>query len=452
MRNPALALTALLLAGCSLPGADRPAPPVLPAAFEAVPPGEAVAVRDTAWWTVFDSAMLDALVGEATAANQDLAAGVQRVAQARSQVRVAGAALLPQAGASGSASRSYSDRSGAGTAASAGLSVSYEVDLFGAGAAAVAGADAGYDAQRHAFRALTLAVQGDTASGYFDLLAARLRLAAAQNSLAAQERVLQLVESRYEQGAVSGFDLTRQRAAVAVARARIPGLEEAVDRQENALAILLGRPPQGFAVDGRDLFAVALPSVATGLPSELLLRRPDLLGAEAGLRAADADVSAARAAFFPRLDLTAALSGVDLTGAAGIASSLAAGLVAPIFSGGRLEGGLERAEARHAELVATYRQQILVALVEVENALLAGQSADRQEEQLRVAVEQAESALAAAETRYAAGAEDLLGVLDAQQTLLNANESLVTARARRLTATVDLIRALGGGWEAGGRA
>jgi NodT family efflux transporter outer membrane factor (OMF) lipoprotein len=284
------------------------------------------------------------------------------------------------------------------------------------------------------------------------VLAARLRLAAAQNSLAAQERVLQLVESRYEQGAVSGFDLTRQRAAVAVARARIPALEEAVDRQENGLAILLGRPPQGFAVDGRDLFAVALPSVDTGLPSELLLRRPDLLDAEAGLRAADADVSAARAAFFPRLDLTAALSGVDLTGAAGIASSLAAGLVAPIFSGGRLEGGLERAEARHAELVAAYRQQILVALVEGENALLAGQSADRQEEQLRVAVEQAESALAAAETRYAAGAEDLLGVLDAQQTLLNANESLVTARARRLTATVDLIRALGGGWEAGGRA
>lgn len=457
MRAAILLPVLALLAGCSLPGAERPADPMLPAAFAAsprVPVREALGER---WWTAFADPALDRLVADALAANNDLAAGVQRVAQARAQLRVAGSTLLPQADGSGSLSRDYTERSSgssrsgssASTSGSAGLSISYEVDLFGANRAAEVGAQASYESQRFAFRALALAVQADTAAGYLDLLAAREQLAVARDNLAAQERVLQLVETRYQQGAVSGFDLTRQRSAVASARARIPALEETVARLGNALAILLGRPPEGFAVAPRDLFALALPGYAVGLPADLLLRRPDLLAADADLRAADADISAARAAFYPRLDLTAALSGIDLTGSPGIAASIASGLTAPLFSAGRLEGSLQGAEARHAELVAVYRQRILTALSEVESALLAAGSADRQEELYRLAADQAAQALQAAETRYATGAEDLLSVLDAQRVLLDANANLVSARQARLTASVDLVRALGGGWTPG---
>lgn len=448
-----LALAAML-AGCSLPGAERPADPALPAAFAAslrVPVKATVGQR---WWTGFADPALDRLVADALAANNDLAAGVQRVAQARAQLRVAGSALLPQADGSGSLSRDYTERSSGSsrsggstsTSGSAGLSISYEVDLFGANRAAQASAKAGYESERFAFRTLALAVQADTSTGYLDLLAAREQLAVARDNLTAQERVLQLVETRYEQGAVSGFDLTRQRSAVASARARIPALEETVARLGNALAILLGRPPEGFAVAERDLFALTLPGYAAGLPADLLLRRPDLLAADADLRAADADVSAARAAFYPRVDLSAALSGIDLTGSPGIAASIASGLTAPIFSAGRIEGSLQGAEARHAELVAVYRQRILTALSEVENALLAAGSTDRQEELYRLAADQAAQALRAAEARYATGAEDLLSVLDAQRVLLDANANLVSARQARLTASVDLVRALGGGW------
>lgn len=463
---PALGAVALLLGACSLPGADAFRLPTMPSLFAAAPKtavrldSPAVPVVDVEWWRDFGDPTLDTLVGGALAANNELEAGIQRVAQARALVRVAGAALLPQVDGSGSLSRSYtrrsssgssgsSSRSSASTSGTAGATVSYEVDLFGANRAEQDSAEAGYDKERFDFRALTLAVQGDTAAGYFDLLAARAQLAVARNSLQAQERVLQLVETRYQQGAVSGFDLTRQRSAVASARAGIPAREETAARLRNSLAILLGQAPEGFEVADGDLFGLAVPGLAVGLPSDLLLRRPDLLGAEADLRSADADISAARAAFFPRLDLTAALSGIDLTGAAGIATSLAAGLTAPIFSAGRLEGSLEQATARHAELVATYRQSILVALTEVESALLAADSADRQEVQYRLAAEQAAQALSAAEARYATGAEDLLSVLDAQQSVLDANAALVTARQARLTASVNLVRALGGGWQDG---
>lgn len=451
--TPLLLLAAL--AGCSLPGAERPADPALPAAFAASPRVPVKAMPGERWWTAFADPALDGLVADALAANNDLAAGVQRVAQARAQLRVAGSSLLPQADGSGSLSRDYTERSSGSsrsggssysTSGSAGLSISYEVDLFGANRAAEASAQASYESQRFALRTLALAVQADTAAGYLDLLAAREQLAVARDNLAAQERVLQLVETRYEQGAVSGFDLTRQRSAVASARARIPALEETVSRLGNALAILLGRPPEGFAVADADLFALVLPGYATGLPADLLLRRPDLQAADADLRAADADVSAARAAFYPRLDLSAAFSGIDLTGTPGIAASIASGLTAPIFSAGRLEGSLQGAEARHAELVSVYRQRVLTALSEVEDALLAAGSADRQEELYRLAAEQAAQALQAAEARYATGAEDLLSVLDAQRALLDANANLVSARQARLTASVDLVRALGGGW------
>lgn len=434
----------------------------LPADYEYASRAVEAARPDPIWWRHFDDAELNTLVNAAMAENISLEAGVQRVEQARAQLRVAGASLLPSVSASADASASYSDASsdfggipGGGsfgtddfqTSGSAGIGANYELDLFGANRAQVRSAEARLAAQLFNQQALALAVQADTAATYINYLALQERLNVARRNLDAVERILELVETQYEAGAVSGFDLARQRSAVASARAQIRPLIEQTRQTEIALAVLLGEPPETFEAPAGDLFALETPSIETGLPSGLLLRRPDLLSAEASLAAADANIAAARAAFFPTINLSAGLNAQDVFDSASLVASLASGLTAPIFQGGRLEGNLEFAEAQYKEIAANYRQTILTSLQEVENALVSLESAREQEDLLEEASEQADRALEIAEIRYQAGADDLLAVLDAQQQQLSARDSLVRARQQRLTNSVALYRALGGGWD-----
>lgn len=405
--------------------------------------GRRAAAADTRWWTAFNDPALNALMNESLAANHTLAAGVERVAQARAGLRIAGAALLPEAGASASGDH---DINNGDFSASARLSVSYELDLFGANRARLAGARAAWRGSVHDQRALELAVQADVAATWFTAVALDARLDVARRSLAAAEKILDLIVKRHEAGTASGFDLSRQRSAVASARASIAALEEQRVRTVNGLAILLGRPPEGFDIAQADFYALAPPQIEAGLPSDLLLRRPDLLAAEAALDGADADIRAARAAFFPRIDLAAALTGASLTGGASLLGDASASIFTTIFAGGRLRGGLDRAKARQRELVALYRQSILDALGEVENALAAVNSSALQAEQQAIAAREAERAARLSEIRYESGADDLLAVLDAQRSELGAADGLVQARLDQLTAAVDLFRALGGGW------
>jgi outer membrane protein, multidrug efflux system len=396
------------------------------------------------WWTTFNDPALNALIGEAMAANNTVAAGIERVAQARAGLRIAGATLVPDAGASGSGGL---DINNGDFSASARLNVSYELDLFGRNRAELAGARASWRGSVHNQHALVLTVQAEVAATWFSILALDERLAVARRSLVAAEKILDLIERRHRAGAASGFDLSRQRSAVAGSRAGIVGLEEQRIRTVNALAILLGGPPEEFEPPRADFHALTLPRIDPGLPSSLLLRRPDILSAEAALDGADADIRAARAAFFPQIDLGAALTGASLTSGATLLGDASASLFMTIFSGGRLEGGLQRAKARQRELVANYRQSILDALGEVENALAAVRSSTLQAEQQEIATREAERAARLSEIRYEAGADDLLAVLDAQRSELSAADSLVQARLDRLTAAVNLFRALGGGWE-----
>lgn len=448
------ALVLALLGGCATTSAP-PGPAVtVPQAWREAPaPAPAEIPLD--WWRAFGSAELAELVAAAFVGSPDLAAATERVSQAEAQVRVAGASLFPTLDFALTALR-RDTRASPGPAVNvdstnATLGASYEIDLWGRLASGVRAAESSLAASRYDLETARLTLVAGVATAYFDLLSLRSRLAAARQNVATAERVLALVEARVRNGAASPLDLVRQRAATATQRAAIPPLELQERQTLSALAILTGRPPAGFDVRADSVAALAIPEVAPGLPSEILVRRPDVAAAEAQLLAANADLAAARAALLPA---------VTLTGSAGLASgallafgnpatvtTLAAALAQPIFDGGRRRAQIDGAEARERELVETYRAAILAAFADVENALAAtGRNAEQEALQREVRNE-AREALRLAEIRYRAGADDLLVVLDAQRTFFQAEDQLAQARRARLQAAVSTYRALGGGWQ-----
>lgn len=449
IRTLLISASALALAGCvSINPVQREtaadAGLTMPDGYDYAAEVAGLSAPEQVWWAGFNSADLDALITEALAANNSLAQGLANVDASRASLKTANAAFLPQA--SGSLSSSSNTEAGLDDVdASARLSASYQLDLFGANAASRNAALANLDAAIFAQRALELTVQSDVAAGWFNLLAAREQLAVARRNLEISERIFQIVQVRYEAGTISGFDVSSQAAQLANARARIPQLESQITSQETALAILLGRVPQGYAAPQTDILTIDLPSADPGLPSDLLLRRPDLMQSEASLRAANANIDAARAAFFPSIDLGAGLSSV-LTGGTDLVGSLSASVAQTIFSGGRLDAQLEGAEARREGQLAAYRQSILSALRDVDVSLKAVEANAAREEQLLIARDAAQDALRAAEIQYQAGTGDLTSLLNAQQNYFDAANSYVLGRLDRLTAAINLYVAVGGGY------
>jgi multidrug efflux system outer membrane protein len=288
------------------------------------------------------------------------------------------------------------------------------------------------------------------ANAYFQVLTLRVRLAIAQENLAIAERVFKVVQARYDNGAASALDLSRQRTTVLSQRASIEPLQVQERQTLSALALLLGRAPQGFNVQGMALNALVVPAVGAGLPSDLLLRRPDLASAEAQLRAADADVAAARAALLPSIQLSGStgLASTALLSLANPAFSVGftASIAQTLFDGGRLRNQVLLSESQRRVLVESYRQAIHVALKEVEDSL-ASIARDRNQTLAQQAIrDEAQRSLRLAELRYREGVDDLLTTLDAQRTLFSAQDSLAQQQLARLTSVVDLYKALGGGW------
>jgi multidrug efflux system outer membrane protein len=440
----------IAVAGCATTS-PVPQPDVAPApAFNEPSTGAAVS-RD--WWKTFGSAELHSLIDEALRSSPDLAIAMERVRQAEAQVRVAGASLFPALSAGVTERASRSSPGGTSESSGATLSASYELDLWGRNAAGVRGAEAGLRATRFDRDTAQLTLVAGVATAYFEVLSLRGRLAAARENLAIAERVLSLVQVRVRNGAVSPLDAARQEAAVLAQRSALLPLEQQERQTLAALAVLMGRVPQGFEVKHAGLGELQVPAIDAGLPADLLVRRPDLASAEAQLLAANADIAAARAALLPS---------IQLTGSAGVASgallgilngptstlAIAASLLQPIFDGGRLKAGVAIAESRERELVEGYRKAILTAFGDVEQAL-AATSRLAQRETLQTQVqERAREALRLAEVRYREGADDLLSVLDAQRTLFDAQDQLAQIRRDRLASAVTLYKALGGGWSA----
>ncbi len=452
--RPVLAVSlAALLAGCSMtPDYQRPSVDVPTAWTTQAGQADVDEAGSAAWWDRFGDPELSGLMRAALAGNYDIAASIERIEQARGAVRVAGASLLPSLdGSAGVSRRTENPDNGPGSSSnsySAALAASYEIDLWGKNRARRDAARAGFQGTVFDHQALELVVQSDVAGTYVGLMALRQRLALARDNLKAARDLLDLVEFRYREGAIGGLDVTQQRGAVASFEAQIPSLEQQVKASEHALAILAGRTPQHFALKGTPLEALNLPVIQVEQPSGLLLRRPDLRRAEQSLLAANADIGAARAAFFPTISLSAngGLSGSISPDATSTFISLASGLAAPIFRGGELTGNLQQAKARQRELVAVYRQGVITAFGEVEDALVAVEKTETRYGRLAEAAVQARETYRIAQLRYREGADDFLTVLDAQRSLFSAEDTLVDAQAARYEAAIALFKAMAGGW------
>lgn len=445
---PALSLSAALVLGaCSMvPDHERPATGT-PEVWSGPQVAGMDVTADTLWWNSFGDPELTLLMQMALANNLDIDQALARVEQARGAARATGSSLLPQLSGDGSASSRSVDGGSMSDSSQIGLSASYALDLWGRYRAQAQAAGFSLDASLHDKDATVLIVQAQVATTYFTILTLKDRIAIAEESLAAARDTLRIVEARYDAGGISGLDVAQQRNAVATIEASLPSLGAERAANENALAILLARTPGRFAVETGSLDSVALPAVAAGQPSALLERRPDIRSAEARLLSANADIGEARAAFFPSLDLSVSTTRSFASGGAETASALGASLLAPIFSGGSLEGNLQSAKGRQAELAANYQKIVLTSFGEVEDVLVSADANARRETLLKLAAEEARRAYDLSEARYRAGASDLLSVLDAQRAWLSARDSAAQARLNRYGSAVDLFVALGGGWK-----
>jgi outer membrane protein, multidrug efflux system len=452
MKNLVSIFLALTIVGCATTS------PVLEPQVAAAPAWNEASRSDASaptatWWDAFGSSELQSLVDEALRGSPDLAIAIERVRQAEAQVGIAGASLFPSLnlgfGTSAAASRTdgrTSKNEGSGTT----LSASYEVDLWGKNAAGVRGAEASLQATRYDRDTARLTLIAGVATAYFEVVSLRGRVSVARENLAIAERVLNLVQARARN---SPLDVARQEATVLSQRAALLPLEQLERQTLAALAVLVGRVPEGFDVQAKALAELAVPAIHPGLPAELLVRRPDLAAAEAQLVASNANLSAARAALLPSIQLTGSMgvaSGALLAVLGGPATSvaLAASILQPIFDGGRLKGQVSIAESLERELAESYRKAILSALADVEKALVAASRLSERELLQSQVQDRAREALRLAEVRYREGADDLLSVLDAQRTLFDAQDVLAQIRRDRLEAAVALYKALGGGWQA----
>jgi multidrug efflux system outer membrane protein len=397
------------------------------------------------WWKQFGSAELDRYVAQATQANHDLAAAASRIQQARAAYTVANAARMPSIDLSASRSRGAANSSqGLQIAAVA----SYEADLWGGQRAQAQGARALVDYAAYDHAALTNVLQADVASYYFQALALKDRVAIARKNLEAAQAVLKLVEVRFEKGANTRLEVSQQRTSVLSIEAQIPLLEQQLRATQGALALLLGRSPQSFAVAGESLAAIVIPAVAPYQPALLLERRADIRKAEAQLASADADVAQARAALYPSLQLSAsAIATGVLAPGAGPVSALAATLGQSLFDGGKRRGQVDQSLARRTELVEQYFSAALSAQKDVQDSLDGLSASQSRQSLLAMAAEEARQAYRIANAKYKAGAQDLLTLLDSQRVQLQAEDDRAVANQARFSAVVSVFRALGGGWE-----
>lgn len=459
-RRAVIATALVLLAACSV-GSPYERPKLAsPAAWQENAQGAGIWPSET-WWRGFGSDELDGLIKSAAANNLDLAASAARVVEAEANAKIAGAPLYPTLDAGAGVSRSQqanlqqnafgSTGNNTRTLYNTSLNASYELDLWGKNRATADAAAARVRSSQFDQQTVAITLTADVATTYFQILSLRDRVRLAEDTLKNAQGILDLLEQRARVGTVSDLEVAQQRSAVATQRAAIPALNQAERQAIHALAILLGEPPETLTVSGKSLEDAALPAVVAGLPSALLERRPDLRKAEADLVAAKFDIANARAQRFPSIDLTAeggseslALSG--LLGPGSFLYTLASSVAAPIFEGNRLEGQEELASARYKELLETYRQAILSAFRDVEDALAAWRGSTGQYNYDREAYEQAKEAYRLADLRYRAGTVDFLTVLQSQQTVFQAQEALVQSDLARFDAIIGLYKALGGGW------
>jgi outer membrane protein, multidrug efflux system len=421
-------------------------------------PDAAVPALD--WWRGFRSAELTALMEAAQTANLDIAVAIAQIVQADAQAGVAGAPLLPSVTGTGTAEQQRTPASTVGGGFSPpntfsqynlGLTASYMVDFWGKNQATFHAAEENAVVSRYNRDVVALTTEVTVANTYFQILAAQDELRVARRNLAAAERILALIKEEFAGGTASQLDVSQQAALVSTERAAIPPLEVTLRQNMYALALLVARAPEGFNVRGGTMTQIAVPRVTPGLPSELLYQRPDVRQAEAQLASSNFSVEAARAAFFPQIQLTAT-TGVQSAALASLFGpgawfyTLAAGLTQPLFDGFLLQSQLDQAKGVQLQFLQAYRKAVLSAFTDVDKALVALAQTIRQERLQIEAVKNSQKAFDVSETQLRAGTVNLITVLQTQQTLLTNENQLVLVRLTKLMAASSLFQALGGGW------
>ena len=485
-RQAALAAAATaLLAGCSfIPAYERPAAPVpsdWPASAGA-PAGTGVAAADLPWQQFVQDAQLRELIALALDNNRDLRIAAHSIEQTRAQYQIRRADQFPSVGASAAGSRSEpnADRSaGAPSVASSysvGIGVSaWELDFFGRVAALKDAALASYLATEEARRTAQISLVASVASTWLQLRTDTELLALAERTLATRTQSLTLIRLRFEQGATSALELRQAESLTAAAQATRAQQARLRAQDINLLALLVGQaipdalvpplpavaapePPRDAALASADIAPAArLPGFAevpAGLPSDLLLRRPDLRAAEQQLIAANAHIGAARANFFPRIALTGSLGRVsrDLDGMFGSGGSAAwsfgPSIALPIFDMGRNQANLESAQAARAIAVAQYEKAVQTAFREVADALAARSTLADQLAALQAQADAERERLQLADLRWRNGVATYLDLLDAQRSLFATQQALAQVQLAQRVNEVQLYKALGGGWSA----
>lgn len=409
------------------------------------------------WWEVFNDPVLNKMEEEALAYNKDLQVAIARVDEARANVGIATADQLPSLSAAGETGRAGNAQGSGQTQSTANAVVSFELDLWGkyrrlseAARAQLLSSEANRDTVR-------LALTADVARNYFSLLALDEQFAIASRTLEARKENVRIYESRYKNGYCTEVDLKRVQASMSSVEAQQRELKLKIAQTETALSVLLGRSPRAIAEEGvergKDLSSITLvPEVPEGLPSDLLTRRPDVRQAEGQLIAANANIGAARAAYFPSIPLTAsagyassALSDLFAGGSSGV-WNLTGQVLAPIFEGGKIRAQNKAAEAQYRQMLATYEKTVQGAFKEALDAL----SANRINREVFDSYQQQTQAMQRSydltKKQEAAGLIGVTDLLDVESNLLSAEMSLSTARLNELNAVVTLCQALGGGW------
>jgi multidrug efflux system outer membrane protein len=458
---------AVVATGCTLgPRYKRPGVPT-PATFrgaDAATDASAASLADLEWSALFDDPALTAIVTSALKQNFDVRIAAERVLQARALYRIARSDQFPTLGASAGAVTSGASREGATpipegaerdiSYTEAGFSLSWELDVWGRLRRLTESARARYMATEEARKAVVITLIGDVMETYLSLRSLDLELEIARRTREVADEGLRLTRARQERGVATALDVRQAEQLLFIARGRIASAERAIAQTENALSLLLGQHPGGID-RGRAIEALAgPPAVPAGLPSSLLERRPDIRQAEQELIAANAQIGAAKAEYFPRISLTGFL-GVQsrslsdlLTGGAGLWSA-GLGAAAPIFNAGRTGANVRYTEAVQRELVINYQRAIYSALREVSDAL-AGyrKTADERAEQQQL-VDALNASVRLSRQRYEGGIDNYLQVLDAQRSLFQGELDLARLRRQELASIVQLYRALGGGWSQG---
>jgi multidrug efflux system outer membrane protein len=470
----------LMLAGCSVtPTYQRPAVATSPAFKEAAatttasdwkPAQPAEQAARGEWWKIFNDEHLNALESEALLANQDLKAAAARLNQSRALRQDARSGLFPQIDAGIGPTRQRVSPASQGLAADANTSpttlwraqanVSYEADLFGRVAATVDAATA--DAQRSEalFQSVRLALQADVAQQYFLLRELDATQELYSGTVTLRTESLKLVQRRFDEGDISEVDVARAKSELASAQAESYGIARQRANAEHALAILLGKTPAEFAFAPQPLKRLSL-TIPAGLPSELLERRPDIAAAERAMAAANSRVGAAKAAWFPQLNLTGSLGYEsnklgDLFNWSSrtflLGPLVGTALSMPLFDGGRRTAAIDRSRAVYEEDVAAYRQSVLNAFREVEDNLANLRILNDQTLAQDTAVQASSRAARLSHVQYREGSVSYFDVIDADRTVLQQQRSAVQLDGERARSTVNLIRALGGGWHVSGEA